>query len=314
MRVTTQLTDAIAGNQLWAERFDRALDDVFAIQDEITENVVGSIEPELYAAELGRLKQKPPQNLDAWECFIKAMFLYSQHTDDGTKEAGEMLDRAIALDGGYARAHGLRAVNLAWRAFQGWEEPDTAFANATEAANRAIQCDPQEPWAYLAHGFVNMAAMRNAESVAAFQRAVDASPNFAYAHGLLGAAHAFGGRPAAAMDCIDRAMRLSPRDIFGEEYYLYCAFAHFQAGRYEDAAAAAELAIQLRPGHPVLYIMATASHALAGEEDRAKAAAAKLIALVPDFSVTQIEENFPYTDADDRFRLADGLRQAGLPE
>jgi TolB-like protein/Tfp pilus assembly protein PilF len=312
IRVTGQLIEAETGNHLWAERYDRALDDVFAIQDEITDSVIGCIQPEVYAAEHDRLKRKPPQNLDAWETLVRAMFLYSQHSDASTKEALGMLDRAIELDPGYAQAHGLRAVCLAWRAFQGWEDRETAFAEADAGADRAVACDPQEPWAYLAHGFIALARWRDSEAVGAFGRAIDASPNFAYAHGLLGAAHALGGRPDRAIEWIDRGVRLSPRDIFGEEYELYYAFAHFQAGRYAEAAAAAHRAIQQRPGHPVLYIMAAASYGLAGETDKAKRAITQLTDLVPNISAADLEKNFIYCQGEDRSRVAMGLRAGGL--
>jgi TolB-like protein/Flp pilus assembly protein TadD len=313
VRITGQLVEADTGNHLWAERYDRAPDDVFAIQDEITDSVIGCIQPELYAAEHGRVQRKPPQNLDAWESFVRGMFLYSRHSDKGTKEALDMLARAIELDHNYAQAHGLRAVCLAWRAFQGWEDRDTVFAEVAEGANRAVACDPQEPWAYLAHGFVAMAKRRNSDAVGAFSRAIDASPNFAYAHGLLGCAHSAGGRPDQAIECIDRGVRLSPRDIFGDEYQLYYAFAHFQAGRYAEAASAALLAIQQRPDHPTLYIMAAASCGLAGETDKARGLVAQLASLVPNVSAADLEENFHYCQQDDRSRLAMGLRAGGLP-
>ena len=313
IRITGQLIEAESGNHLWAERYDRALDDVFAIQDEITESVIGCIQPEVYAAEHDRLQRKPPQNLDAWESFIRGMFLYSQHSDTSTKDALNMLDRAIELDPCYAQAHGLRAVCLVWRAFQGWENLDTAFGQAAEGADRAIACNPDEPWAYVAHGFIAVGKRRDSEAVSAFSRAIEASPNFAYAHGLLGAAHAFGGRPDEALKCIDRGVRLSPRDIFSDEYALYYAFTHFQAGRYAEAAAAAHRAIQQRPGHPVLYIMAAASYGLAGETDKAKQAISQLINLVPNISAAGIEKTFLYCRSEDRSRLARGLRAGGLP-
>jgi adenylate cyclase len=312
VRITGQLVDAETGNHLWAERYDRAPDDVFAIQDEITESVIGCIQPELYAAEYGRLKRKPPQNLDAWESFVRGMFLYSQHSDKGTREALDMLARAIELDHNYSQAHGLRAVCLAWRAYQGWEDRETAFAEVAEGANRAVACDPQEPWAYLAHGFVAMAKRRNTDAVDAFSRAIGASPNFAYAHGLLGCAHSAGGRPEQAIECIDRGVRLSPRDIFGDEYQLYYAFAHFQAGRYAEAASAALLGIQQRPDHPVLYIMAAASCGLGGETDKAKGLVTQLTGLVPNVSAADLEKNFFYCLQGDRSRLAMGLRAGGL--
>jgi TolB-like protein len=312
VRVTGQLVEAETGNHLWAERYDRASDDVFVIQDEITESVIGCIHPELYAAEHGRLKRKPPQSLDAWESFVRGLFLYSEHSNKGTKEALDMLARAIELDGNYSQAHGLRAVCLAWRAYQGWEDRGTAFAKVAEAANRSVACDPREPWGHLAQGFVAMANMRNADAVGAFSRAINASPNFAYAHGLLGSAHAAGGRPEQAIECIDHGVRLSPRDIFSDEYHLYYAFAYFQAGRYAEAASAALLGIQQRPDHPILYAMAAASCGLGGETDKAKALVRQLTGLVPNALASDFEK-FYYCRQEDRSRLASGLRSGGLP-
>jgi TolB-like protein/Flp pilus assembly protein TadD len=314
VRIAAQLVDAQTGSHLWADRYDRALEDVFAIQDEITESVIGCIQPEVYAAEHDRAKRKPPQTLDAWESFVRAMFLYSQHSDASTKEALRLLDRALAQDPSYAQAHGLRAVCLAWRAFQGWEDRETAFAEAADGADRAVAHDSGEPWASLAHGFVAVGKRRDAEAVDAFSRAIDASPSFAYAHGLLGAAHALGGRSDEAIESIDRGMRLSPRDIFGEEFQLYYAFAYFQAGRYADAASAAERAVRQRPGHPVPYIIGAASYGLGGETEKARELVTQLSKLVPDISAADLEENFLYCRQEDRRRLAMGLRAGGLPE
>ena len=220
-------------------------------------------------AEHDRAKRKPPQSLDAWESFIRAMFLFSQHSNASTKEALDMLDRAVALDPSYAQAHGLRGVCLAWRAFQGWEDREAAFTEAARAADRSVACDPGEPWAVSARGFVAMGEFRDAEAVAAFSRAIELNPNFAYAHGLLGAAHAFGGRSDQAIECIDRGVRLSPRDIFDEEFRLFYAFAHFPAGRYAEAASAAQLVTRQHPGHPVPYIIAAAAYGLDAEPDKA---------------------------------------------
>ena len=114
------------------------------------------------------------------------------------------------------------------------------------------------------------------------------------------------------MACIDRGVRLSPRDIFSDEYQLYYAFAHFQAGRYAEAAAAAHLAIQQRPGHPVPHIMAAASHGLAGEIDKATRAITRLTTLVPGIAAADLEANFVYCRQEDRSRLARGLRAGGL--
>ena len=199
------------------------------------------------------------------------MFLYSQHSDTGTKEALDMLDPRHSSWTKATR----KPMACARSALHGVHIRDGRIA--IRSSRRPLKGpiarsrdDPQEPWAYLAHGFVAMAKQRNSDAVDAFSRAIDASPNFAYAHGLLGSAHSAGGRPDQAIECIDRGVRLSPRDIFGDEYQLYYAFAHFQAGRYAEAASAAQRAIQQRPGHPVLYIMAAASYGLAGETEKAR--------------------------------------------
>lgn len=312
VRITGQLIDTATGAHLWADRFDGAIEDIFDLQDEVTSRVLGAIAPQLQQAEIERAARKTPQSLDAWESFIRGLHLFSQHSDISTRAAIGMLEHAIELDPGYARAHGLRAVCLAWRAFQGWENPDSAFTAATDSVRRAVASDSREPWAFMAQAFVSLGRRDDEAAVAALTEAVEASPNFAYAHALLGAAHAFGGRPAQAIEYIERAQRLSPRDIFTEEYQLFYSFAHFQAGRYAEAATAAERAIQLRPEHPALYIMAAASYGQAGEIEKAKDMLARLSSLVPSLSAVAIGETFPYTRHEDRARLVAGLRAGGL--
>ena len=158
-----------------------------------------------------------------------------------------------------------------------------------------------------------MGAFRDAEAVAAVSRAIELNPNFAYAHGLLGAAHALGGRSDEAIECIDRGVRLSPRDIFDEEFRLFYAFAHFPAGRYAEAASAAQLVTRQHPGHPVPYIIAAAAYGLDAEPDKASELVAQLMKLVPGISAAGIEKGFPYYRLEDRQKLAMGLRAGGLP-
>ncbi len=312
VRITGQLIDTATGAHLWGDHFDGAIEDIFDLQDQVTSRVLGAIAPKLQQAEIERAQRKPPQSLDAWECFIRGLQLFSQHSDSSTREAIGILDRAIELDPGYARAHGLRAVCLAWRVFQGWENRDEAFAAATDSVRRAFAGDSNEPWAYIAQAFVSLGKRDDQAAVAALTEVVDVSPNFAFAHALLGAVHAFGGRPALAIECIERGQRLSPRDVFAEEYQLFYSFAHFQAGRYAEAAAAAERAIQLRPDHPALYIMAAASYGQAGEIEKSKDMLARLLKLVPAISAKAIGETFPYTRQEDRDRLVAGLSAGGL--
>jgi adenylate cyclase len=313
VRITGQLIEAETGRHLWADRYDRTLDDIFVLQDEITMSVVGCLEPELFAAEHARLRRKPPQSLDAWECFIRASFLFSQHSEEGSSAALSLLDHAIVLDGGYGQAHALRAFTLVWRAFQGWEDMGSAIERATAAATRAIACDSQDPWAYVGRGMVATATRDISEAINAHRHATDLSPNFAYAHAMLGASLALGGRPEEGIESTSRAVRLSPRDTFSDDFQLFYAFAHFQAGRYVEAASFAETAIQLRPEHPAPHVMATASYGLADNDKKAVDALARLKALVPEITASNVEKTFPYALAEDRARISQGLRKAGLP-
>src|SRR5437870_3415333 len=178
VRITGQLIDALTGTHLWADRFDGLIEDVFELQDKIALSVAGVIEAALQAAEMRRSAARPTADLGAYDLYLRALAAFYPITKEGIVEALGLLDQAIAIDPSYAQAYGLRAVCLAWRAFQGWENRDTAFPRAAEGAARAVACDPAEPWAHLAHGFIGIANRRDAEAVGSFSRAVDASPNF----------------------------------------------------------------------------------------------------------------------------------------
>jgi TolB-like protein/class 3 adenylate cyclase/cytochrome c-type biogenesis protein CcmH/NrfG len=312
VRITGQLIDTSTGTHLWADRFDGAIEDIFDLQDQVTGRVLGAIAPKLQQAEFERAARKPPKSLDAWESFIRGLHLYSQHSESSTRQAIGMLDHAIELDPSYARAYALKGLCLAWRAFQRWEDWDKGFAAAIDGVRRAFASDTHEPWAFMAQAFISLGKRDNPAAVAALTEAVEASPNFAYAHAFLGCVHALGGRPAQAIECIEKGQRLSPRDIFADEYHLYTYFAHFQAGRYKEAAAAAERAIQLRPEHPALYIMAASSYGHMGEIEKAKDMLARLLALAPALSAKAVGENVAYTKQEDRDRLIAGLRAGGL--
>ena len=223
VRVTAQLIEAASGVHLWAERYDGCLGDIFAIQDEITTSVVGCIGPELLAAEHARESRKPHQSLDAWECVVRAVFLCSQLSDECSRNALPLLERAIGLDPDYAQALGMKGWITMWRAFQGWEDMAYALALAEDVSRRAIAADEDEPWAYLAQAMTAYATRDNTLAMAAVRQAIALNPNFAFAHGQLGLAHAMGGRAAEALACIDHALRLSPREAFLGDYQFFYA-------------------------------------------------------------------------------------------
>ena len=196
LRVTSQLIDATTGTHVWAERYDRAVADLFAVQDEITENVVASIESQLFAAEHVRTRSRPTESLDAWGCVIQAMphvWTWAAHDS----EIGiVLLNRAIALDPNYARANSLLAWAYAARAHLGKADPVSELKTAEAIARRAIEQDGDDSWAHTAMGYVHMVSRRFEPAVASLREAIERNPNFAFAHMILGSAFGYGGRAA----------------------------------------------------------------------------------------------------------------------
>jgi TolB-like protein len=314
VRVTAQLIDGESGNHVWAERYDRELADIFAVQDEITETIVGAIAPKLHVAEITRSQDKAPSNLDAWDLVMQAIDRISRFTDTDSREAIALLDRAIVLDPGYARAYAHKAWLTIWRAFQGWDPMEKALPSASESVAKGRQFDADEPWIYVARIMVCMASLEGSEAVAAARKAVELNPNFAYGYSFLGVALATSGDGKAAISAIDRAVRLSPRDLLRDEFELFYGFAHFQMGNYAEAADYAASAISLRPGHAYPYRILAASSALAGDQKRAVATIEEILGLTPGLNIALATMQSVFVPDDDRERFINGLRKAGLPE
>jgi len=314
VRVTAQLVEGATGNHVWAERYDRELADIFAVQDEITETIVGALEPRLHVAEIIRAQHKVPSSLDAWDLVMQAMDRISRFTDADSRAAIALLDRAIGIDPGYARAHAHKAWLTIWRAFQGWDPMREAIAIAGDSVAKGRQFDAGEPWVYVARIMVCLATLSGDEAVAAARTAIALNPNFAYGYSFLGVALAASGDGDAAIAAVDHAVRLSPRDLLRDEFELFYAFAHFQKGDYAKAADFAASAASLRPGHAYPYRILAASSALAGDQKRAVGAVADILALTPGFNLTAAAAQSVYVQDADRVRLIDGLRKARLPE
>ncbi len=285
VRVTAQLIEGATGNHVWAERYDRELADIFAVQDEITETIVGAMEPRLHVAEIIRAQHKVPSSLDAWDLVMQAMDRISRFTDADSRAAIALLDRAIAIDPGYARAHAHKAWLTIWRAFQGWDPMSEAIATAGDSVAKGRQFDAGEPWVYVARIMVCLATLNGGEAVAAARKAIELNPNFAYGYSFLGVALATSGDGDAAIAAVDHAVRLSPRDLLRDEFDLFYAFAYFQKGDYAKAADFAASAASLRPGHAYPYRILAASSALAGDQKRAAGAVADILALTPGFNL-----------------------------
>ena len=199
VRVTAQLVDAATGNHIWAERYDRELADIFAVQDEITEQVVATIEPELYAAEHVRSLRKPPESLDAWECVIRALSYVSQGSLDGNAQAEALCRRALLIAPRYSQARSL----LAWVLLRGHRP---RLQEALTQSLEALSVDERDAWAHLTHGIALWRMRRHVEAEEAFRRALGFNPNFALGHAFLGCPLATRGADEEAIRSAERAL------------------------------------------------------------------------------------------------------------
>jgi adenylate cyclase len=313
VRISAQLIETTSGNHVWAERYDRELADIFAVQDEITERVVAAIEPQLYAAEHLRSQRKLPESLDAWECVVRALSYVGQGTLAGHAEAEALCRHAIAIAPGYGQAHSLLAWVLTLR-YMLSTELRAVLPEAAEEARTALGLDEQDPWAHMSHGLVLFRMRRPAEAERAYRRALDLNPSFALAHATLGWLLAVRGANEEAIESAERALRLSPSDPrVGARASHVIVFARFSARQYSDCVASAREMIERHPEYlPARYVLIAAA-AMDGNFAAATEALAALLRLQPDFSLAWLAEVMPWT-GEIGDRLLEGWRKAGVPE
>jgi TolB-like protein len=313
LRVTAQLVEAETGNHIWAERYDRDLADIFAVQDEITERVVAAIEPELYAAEQVRSQRKPPDSLDAWECVIRALSLIGQGTRDENTQAEALCRRAIAIAPGYGRGHSLLAWALLRRTL--WSgDLRTVVPEVSAEAQTGFALDDRDPWAHFAQGMLQQRLRHSSDAARSLRQALELNPNFALAHAFLANALALQGAHQEAVDSAEHALRLSPRDrLVGTYASLAMANVHFTAGRYSECATWARNVIEKSPGYVAGHFFLIATLAMEGDLTAAAEARGTLLRLQSEFSLVWMTENTPPA-GEMAERLHEGLRKAGVPE
>ena len=186
VRITAQLNDVATGSHIWAERYDRGLADVFAVQDEITEAIVAAIEPQIYAAENFRAQRKAPDSLDAWDLVMRALSHYWRVTRQDNVVAQALLEKAISIDPNYGQALGVLATSYMFTAHMGWADMDAAVPVAERAALAAIRSDSEDPWAHHALGMVYMLASRRFDdSLAEFETGAAAQSELRAGAGVL---------------------------------------------------------------------------------------------------------------------------------
>jgi tetratricopeptide (TPR) repeat protein len=313
LRVTGQMIDASTGAHVWAERYDRSSDDVFALQDEIALSAVGAITPSIRRAEIERVKRKRTGSLDAYDLVLRAQLDVDSGMPERVSRALVLLDRAIELDPAYALAHGNAAMChhcLFLRA--GVKEANRA-ASIGHARSAMLHGQDDAAALTLAGFSIGMDGHDRDAAFTALDAALAISPSSALTYILGSVLLGWGGQAERAIEWSERGMRLSPFDSWAFAAFDAQAMSHLLRGRYDEACRAAYKSVQANPSHSITYVQLAGSLAKLGRLEEARAAAARVIELHPTF---RYGRQFAAVNCAPALAqtLGDALRAAGLPE
>jgi TolB-like protein/Flp pilus assembly protein TadD len=315
VRITAQLIDATTGNHVWAERYDRELEDIFAVQDEITSAITGAVAPSFVTAEAQRIERKAPENFDAWDFAIRGNWHMWHLGKEHLVEARRLFQAAIDLDPKNVLALSGLALVCSWDVVWGWaEDPDAMRALADKTAQRAVAADEHDAWAHASLSTVHIHRRRLDAAVRVARRALELNPNLAVAeHGLAGAL-AWSGDYDGTIEHTEKAARLSPRDPAHAWFMLNRVVVAFVVGRYEEQVEWAQKMTEAAPDHPAGWRMLAVGYGLLGRQGEAQAAVKELLRVVPHMTISLSRTSTTGIQDKDLERLLDGLRKAGLPE
>ena len=312
VRIAAQLVDVATGSHLWAERYDRDLADVFAVQDEITQAVVAAIEPQLYAAENFRARRKAPDNMDAWGLVMRALSHYWRVTRQDNLVAQALLEKAIAVDPNYGQALSLLAACHTFAAHMGWEDMSKAVPVAERAALAAILADSEDAWAHYALASVYLFYRRFDDCLAEFELALRLNPSFSPARGIYGVALAYRGRWEEGDRAAREALKLSPRDPFAAIYCGVAAYCQYIGGNYAEAIRLSREALRHRTDFVGAHRVLTAALGMEGGADAAKTALEGLHRTQPNLTLAWLASELPFEHDADKAHYLEGFRRAGL--
>jgi TolB-like protein/class 3 adenylate cyclase len=317
VRITGQLVDTATGAHLWAERFDGELGDIFDLQDQVTESVVGAIAPAVEKAEIERAKRKPTDSLDAYAIYLRGLARFYQFGDrQANDEALRLFNSAIEFDPDFASAYGRAASCYARAKENGWISVANQIAEMKRLAQRAVELGKDDAIALAASGWALAFVVHDLGVAAALiDRALVLNSNLAEAWSCGGWVENWLGEPELAIERFARAMRLSPVDPLVIRMRIGTAHAHFFLDRFDEAASWAAMALQEIPDHQPALRIGAASNAMAGRLEQAQEAVARLRQLNPALRVSTLKNVLgPYRHAEYISRYEEGVRQAGLPE
>jgi adenylate cyclase len=313
VRIVAQLIDGKSGAQLWAERYDRELTDIFAVQDDVTAEVVSALALTLTQGERGRLRRKVTDNLEAYDGYLRGRQLVFQRSARAVEEARPLLERAIQLDPQFAQAYTMLACTYILDHANGWHDTGgRPLQRAQELAEMAVARDDEDPETHWALGWVLLLGRQHDRAMAEVRAALRRDPNFALAHSLLGQVLYYLGRPGEALQPLATAFRLDPNND-QDPHLHYLAQAYFSMGRYEDAAAILKRRIIRKPDTDMSRVLLASCYGHLGQLEEARSLWREALTINPAYSLEHRRRVLPHKDQAHFERVVDGLRKAGLP-
>jgi adenylate cyclase len=310
IRITVQLIDAVAGKHMWAERYDRDLSNLFALQDEITLKIITALRVKLTEGEQIALDT---DNLDAYLKYLQARKQSEKKTKEGNALAQKLTEEAIALDPEYATGYlNLAATHLMDIIYGLSESPKQSVQTAEELVQKAISLSGKNADARIYLARIYLVKRQYDKAIAEGKRAVEMAPNSAFAHAALASTLRYVGRPEEAITLYKKAIRLSP--ISDSWYYGGLGHCYCMLGRYEEAISALKKTISLSPESPGFHTLLAAIYILAGREKDARAEIAKAMEIDPKYSLERWRTVSYYKDPSYWNRIINAMRNAGLPE
>jgi TolB-like protein/Flp pilus assembly protein TadD len=316
LRLTGQLIDARDGTHLWAERFDGSIEDIFALQDEMTTSVVGAIAPRVQTAEIERAKRNRPESLDAYDLYLRALAAVREMTLKASDEALLFVDRALRIAPNYAIAAGVGAWACTLRVAQNWPvDRDVEKRRGVELGRLAVLQGQDDADALAAGGYaLAFLGGELQEGLRAIEQAITLNPNNALALAHAGWVRGYSGQAREAVEALQRSLRLSPRDPLLFRTQAALAYAYLLLERFDDAILWGRRAIEGNSNYTVSYRPLASALAYADRLDEARDVIARLRVLVPDLSLRTLPEMVVYKKSGRLDFILDGLRRAGVPE
>jgi len=311
IRVTAQLIDCNSGGHLWAERYDRNLDDIFAVQDELTREIVKALEVHLSPDEQTRLVGRPTGNMEAYDLFLRARDLAWQHRQEPNAQAQPLLERVIALDPDFADAVAILSFTHVLDFVNAWSDmPERSLETAYALACRAVSLDDGRPWPHFVMAIVHIWRREHEESLAETDRCQALDPNFPHSWSMRGHALYYMGRGGEGIEDMHRAIRLDP--LHPDVFLHFLGQCHFGMGDYEQAEAILRQRLMRNPGSDVSRVMLASALGHVGRAEEARAEWQRAISDNPNYSLAQKRRVLPYRDPAGFEQMVDGLRQAGI--